>query len=647
MKDRSKVTELIKYAGGILAVLLLAALSVLGRCSVLGTVLVAGLILAVLFLERKDTARKYAKYAMVLLFVVSFWIFNDLMVIGKTQIAFSKVSFLNGLLYLSLFLLAFLVIPRFGIALAIPSVLLFVLGIANAVIKGIRRTAISAGDFFSIRTAMTVAGSYSMEFDSDFYLKVLAGVCFLVGILTFCILVMRKHKEDFCFPRKEKIAGGIGSAFVCILFFSGALPNWAGVKADYWTHEVNGFAYNLYLQMEEIRIREPENYDPKELQRELAVYESEEAVINTEYPNVIAIMNESFADYEKVGDLRTNQDVLPVLHSLKENTIKGNLYVSVYGGNTANTEYEFLTGNSMQYFSERVVPYQLYIRENKENLITQMKQLGYSTVFMHPFGAYGWNRPSVYSFLGTEEMSFEEDMDNLRHIRQYATDESQYGIVKSYLEDETREKPLFLFDVTVQNHGGYTGELAGLTSDVSLESGEAYKEASNYLKLVHESDRALGEFLEYLKSYGEPTVVVFFGDHQPALESGFIEGLIGNSDSEMIEEQRQKKYVTPFFLWANYDFPEMEDINMSANYLGAYLIEKLGLPMTGFQKYLLEMKEEYPVINTVGMIDKDGDHISYQELSEKEEKILKKYDTIIYNYMFDGGSLGEFYSLRD
>ena len=43
-------------------------------------------------------------------------------------------------------------------------------------------------------------------------------------------------------------------------------------------------------------------------------------------PNVIAVMNESFSDLSVLGDFKTNQDYMPFYHSLKKNTIKGNMY---------------------------------------------------------------------------------------------------------------------------------------------------------------------------------------------------------------------------------------------------------------------------------------------------------------------------------
>jgi phosphoglycerol transferase MdoB-like AlkP superfamily enzyme len=83
-----------------------------------------------------------------------------------------------------------------------------------------------------------------------------------------------------------------------------------------------------------------------------------------ELPNIIVVMNESFSDLKVLGDFTTNEDYMPYLHSLlngAENTVTGYLNVSVCGGNTANTEFEFLTGNSMAFLPQGSIPYQQYI----------------------------------------------------------------------------------------------------------------------------------------------------------------------------------------------------------------------------------------------------------------------------------------------
>ena len=635
-----------KYISVIASLAVLGALALIGRASIISCVIFALISLGMWVAEKKEKTI-LSNYLMVLLLAISTCYFNDLMAIGKVVTGINKTGILNILLYLSVYMLLISIVKKWSITIWIPTIFFVILGIVNAVVKAIRSTPLSGGDIFSLKTAMTVAGSYTLNFDMEFVLKTGAGICFLAGVL-FCVILsyLQCTKEKTEFPVKARVTlASLSIIFWLLLISTNSIISFGGVKADYWSHETNGFAYNLYLQLKEIMVSEPEEYNNEELQQQLQEYSSDKAVVSAEYPNIIAIMNESFADLEVLGEFETNKEVLPVLKSLKDNTIQGDLYVSIYGGNTANSEYEFLTGHSIGYFSERVVPYQMYLHEEKENLFTQMKDLGYETVFMHPYGSYGWNRVSVYNYFGVDRMVFEGDMDSLTHIRQFATDSSQYEVVKELLEENNGNEPMFIFDVTVQNHGGYTGEIEQLKKEISLED-KNYEETGNYLNLVHESDRALGEFLEYLKAYDEPVAVIFFGDHQPAVESEFVEAMTGYSLNNMPQAERQKMYVTPYFIWTNYDIEEKQDVDMSLNYLSSYAMEVLGLPMTGHQKYLMDLYQEYPVMNTVGIIDKSGNHISYQETDEECEEEINRYHNIIYNYMFDEKTLNNYFELK-
>ena len=635
-----------KYISVIASLAVLVAFALIGRASVTSCAIFALIAIGIWGAEKKEK-KILTNYLVVLLLAVSACYFNDLMAIGKVVTGINKTGILNILLYLSLYILSVSIVKKWKITVWIPTIFFLILGMVNSVVKAIRSTPISGGDIFSIKTAMTVAGSYNLNFDMEFWLKTIAGLCVLAGVMFFVIIYFTQHcKKEQAYPTKTRVIFvSLSALFWILLLATDSVISFGGVKADYWTHETNGFAYNLYLQLKEIAISEPEEYSVEALKQQLQEYRSDEAVEYTGYPNIIAIMNESFADLEVLGEFETNKEVLPVLKSLKENTIQGDLYVSIYGGNTANSEYEFLTGQSIGYFSERVVPYQMYLHEEKENLFTQMKDLGYETVFMHPYGSYGWNRVSVYNYFGVDRMFFEEDMDSLTHIRQFATDSSQYEVVKNLLEENKGSDPMFIFDVTVQNHGGYTGEIEQLKKEISLE-GKTYEEAGNYLNLVHESDRALGEFLEYLEGYEEPVAVIFFGDHQPAVESEFVEAMTGHSLNNMPQSERQKMYVTPYFIWANYDIEEKQDVDMSLNYLSSYAMEILGLPMTGHQKYLMDLYEVYPVINTVGIMDAKGNHISYQEADEKCEEEINRYHNIIYNYMFDDETINDYFRLK-
>ena len=640
----------IRIAAECILIAMEAALIYMGRVPIGACVFLVALLLISEINERLISNRVARKVLTTLFVAYMMWMLNDLMAIGKFSMYSGMTWVLNYALYLMPFILILGISGKRRISYLLPEVLFIAISVANLIVKAIRRTPISAGDLYSVKTAMAVAGNYHMQFDKEFLMK--AGLGIGIVILTQIILNCYYRKEEQIIIKSiatREILSVCAVLWGIILFATTSIVTISGQNPDYFSHETNGFALNLYLQWKDISIKEPTDYALDELENLQGKYSSDEVVTDEQqqYPNIIAIMNESFADLRVLGEYSTNIEVLPYLDSLSKNTIKGTLYSSVYGGNTANSEYEFLTGCSIAYFSERVVPYQLFMNEQRPSLISQMKDMGYETVFMHPYRSYSWNRPSVYSALGVDEMIYEEDMDNLEYIRSYASDASQYEYVKKYLESD-RDKPLFLFDVTVQNHGGYTGEISELPEKVTITGHEGqYTETENYLTLAHESDRALGEFLTYLENYAEPTIVVFYGDHQPAIETGFIEMAMNKNESDFILEDRQKMYQVPFFIWSNYDMEEETIDAMSINYLSTLMCEKLGLPMTGMQKYLQELRLQLPVINSVCMIDAQKQYRLKTDIMKDNSMGFIQYNQIIYNYMFDTKNrLDTFYQLN-
>ena len=640
----------IRIAAECILIAMEAALIYMGRVPIGACVFLVALLLISEINERLISNRVARKVLTTLFVAYMMWMLNDLMAIGKFSMYSGMTWVLNYALYLMPFILILGISGKRRISYLLPEILFIAISVANLIVKAIRRTPISAGDLYSVKTAMAVAGNYHMQFDKEFLMK--AGLGIGIVILTQIILNCYYRKEEQIIIKSIATRGILSVCAVLwgiILFATTSIVTISGQNPDYFSHETNGFALNLYLQWKDISIKEPTDYALEELENLQGKYSSDEVVTDEQqqYPNIIAIMNESFADLRVLGEYSTNIEVLPYLDSLSKNTVKGTLYSSVYGGNTANSEYEFLTGCSIAYFSERVVPYQLFMNEQRPSLISQMKDIGYETVFMHPYRSYSWNRPSVYSALGVDEMIYEEDMDNLEYIRSYASDASQYEYVKKYLESD-RDKPLFLFDVTVQNHGGYTGEISELQEKVTITGHEGqYTETENYLTLAHESDRALGEFLTYLENYAEPTIVVFYGDHQPAIETGFIEMAMNKNESDFILEDRQKMYQVPFFIWSNYDIEEETIDAMSINYLSTLMCEKLGLPMTGMQKYLQELRLQLPVINSVCMIDAQKQYRLKTDIMKDDSKGFIQYNQIIYNYMFDTKNrLDTFYQLN-
>ena len=359
---------------------------------------------------------------------------------------------------------------------------------------------------------------------------------------------------------------------------------------------------------------------------------TQETVTN---PNIIAIMCESYANLETIADYTTNKEVTPFYDNASDNVIKGNLYVSTYGGGTANTEFEFLTGNSMAFLPNGSIPYQQYIDSPTGSLAQILKSRGYSTIAVHPYLASGWNRTSVYSKLGFDDFLSIDDFTNPSYMRGYISDQCSYNKLIELYENKPKGQPIFLFNVTMQNHGGYINKYANFTEDISLtEFPGEFPETEQYLSLIHQSDAALKNLIDYFSTVDEPTVICFFGDHLPNMKNNFYETILGENLTDLSAEEMLKLYQTPFLIWANYDINEQQINKISANYLSTLLMQTANIDLPDYNQYLSSLYQTFPVIDAMAVIDSKGN--TYQTTdSAPGKEAIKAYSILQYNNLFD------------
>ena len=182
----------------------------------------------------------------------------------------------------------------------------------------------------------------------------------------------------------------------------------------------------------------------------------EPAAVSVERPNIVAIMNESWADFEDYGNLTLSASVTNYIRSL-DNAVYGHAYTSVFGAGTSASEFEFLTGNSMAFLPSGSIPYQQYVLGPTASLASILKAEGYSTLAFHPGERASWQRDRAYPRLGFDSYKCGDDMDVPQTFEHgYVSDQSDFEQIIWELEHKEEGKPLFLFNVTIQNHGGYT-----------------------------------------------------------------------------------------------------------------------------------------------------------------------------------------------
>ena len=347
-------------------------------------------------------------------------------------------------------------------------------------------------------------------------------------------------------------------------------------------------------------------------------------------------MNETFSDLNVVNKIKTNKEVMPFINNLKENTIKGHMLVSVFGGGTSNSEYEFLTGNSVSALPLNGNAYTQFVKHKVPSLASQLKQQGYDTLAFHPYKAHGWNRDTVYPLIGFDQFLDETCMNpNGEKFRGWYSDSEDYNKIIDIFNKKKAGQPLFLFNVTIQNHGGYLIADTKFKEEIKIQDEKATDTANRYLSLIHESDRAFEKIINYFKNKKEPTIVVMFGDHQPKLEDSFYELLYGKSLSNLSLKEQQKKYTVPFIIWANYDIDAKSDVeNVSANYLSSLMLQQTNLKLSRYNEFLLDMRKNVPALNANGYVDKDGENHHFSE-QNKYTKLITQYQYLQYNSLMD------------
>lgn len=525
-------------------------------------------------------------------------------------------------------LLLYCLLGRMISSILLGAGLFMIISTINVYVYSFRERLFEPVDIFSAGTAMNVAENYSLL---PIPVRILIGWGIFAATLIVLYFFQKKSQTKLTTKKRYVLLAISVIGAIAIFFYSTSL------KTYHWHKDGatrNGYFLDFVSKFKEISAPKPDNYNT-DLIAELAEQYNSSAEEATEPPHIIVIMDEAFSDLRVIGDFSTNTEVMPFISSLKENTISGYTLTSVYGGNTANSEYEFLTGNSLAWMSPNAVPYQQYVRESTYSIVSHLKSsYNYKCVAMHPFESSGWNRPTAYEYLGFDESYFIEDFPQMNFVRKYVSDQEMFEfLIKTY--EAQKENPLFLFGVSMQNHGGYTYAGENYTQHISLNNfGDEYPKVEQYLSLIHETDKAVEHLITYFQNVDDDVVIVFFGDHQPKIDESFYEAISGTT-ADTLDEQ-QKRYKIPFFIWANYDIEEKSVDCTSLNYLSSYVYDVAGIPLPPYNQFLQEMEKTIPSINANGFYSSSAErYLPFDKANEDELAWLESYEILQYNSIFD------------
>lgn len=553
---------------------------------------------------------------------------------GAAEYSFG-IYFINVMFYVSIMAIILAITRSLHWSAIITTIISYVFNLASFVVNVLRGTPLIPSDFLAIGTAAQVAENYTFEMRYPIIAATIITALLIVLAARFSYKPNFRHK-NIVFPV-------CGVSIVLVFMLSLSAVDYSDVDMDffdqYHANNTHGTLYSFYINVRKMILHKPDGYNEEEAKSLLAANKNEETAETQDNPNIIVIMNESFADLKTVGDFETNEDYMPFVNNMSKNTIKGQLLVSPFGGYTCNTEFEFLTGLSMGLLPNGSTPYLQYASKPYDfALPSYLSEKGYKTVALHPYLGRCWNRQKIYDLMGFDEFISIDNFDKLipedewEYIRYYISDRTSYkGIIKS-LEEKDKDEKLFLFNTTMQNHGGYTYDGAEFPTITISDMQGRYKETEQYLSLIRESDEAFKELINYLKRYDERTVVLMFGDHQPAVEQEFFEELYGKPLSKLSLEELQQRYKIPFVIWANYDIESKSNVQTSPNFLSNLILDTAGVPKNEVGEFTEEISKEISQINGMGHYNAGG---VWYENDVKLSEPLRKYETVQY-YLLTG-----------
>ena len=534
------------------------------------------------------------------------------------------------------------------------------IGIAQFFVRRFKNCAILPTDLLALDTAMAVSGGYTFSIDERLQLGVCVALAAVVA-LAWCDPVSSKG-----FARGHRRLANLGLSLLCAAWcaFLVIVPDYSsmGVGIMYWYstdwYQNQGFLPTFITCLQDLPIKKPKSYSDEEAQaiekRLAKAYDEgrgsseERSAAEKQFdevkPTIIVVMNETFSDLSEFDGMHAGYKGPQYFKSIDDALLSGELYMSVQGGGTCNTEFEFLTGISLAYVGAGKYPYSIYQLDGVQSIATQLEVLGYTTTAIHPNYASNWNRNRVYPQLGFgsfqsiddfggmpdftgEGQIIEATSTGIPWFHSGVSDQGTYDRILEILANDDR--PQFIFDVTMQNHGSYNqynipdDKLTHYHVE-DYEGEETDDRLNEFISCIEESDRALEYFMGKLRELDRPVVLVFFGDHQPSMSPSYNDYWYTD---EKDPDHVQRVYHTNYIVWANYDVAgntqTSENDTASVDALAALTFDAIGVPLTSYQRAQLASRTEVPALNLNGY--QDADRI-WHDPKDMESDARQTYD---------------------
>lgn len=489
----------------------------------------------------------------------------------------SAITFIGGhtlaYLYNSLIIFVSLSLVYFfrrrALARVIIGGLWLFLGIINGCILAQRVTPFGYTDLKMVTDLLTMQNTN--YFTAGQVLLAVIGVLAFIG---FCVWLWAKGPKFQGKTNKLLTFVFVASCFIWVPITTEAAQN-QDIIASYFAniaqgYENYGFVYGFSSSVVDRGMSKPEDYSKETIENiEASVQTEPTSVSQEDMPNVVVVLLESFIDPSEVNFLECSEDPIPNFHNLESNYSSGYMTVPVVGAGTANTEFEVLTGMSLQYFGTGEYPYKTILKQTDcESIASDLSKLGYGTHVVHNNGGNFYSRANAFSMMGFDTFTSKELMNITEYtpLGSWPTDDILIDETIKAM-DATPDQQDLVYTITVQGHGDYPTEKVIENPEITVSGAE--DEATNnqweyYINEIHEVDKFIGNLTQALAERDEDTILVLWGDHLPTL---------GLSEEDMATGDIFKtKYVT----WNNFGMAK-EDADLTSYQLLAHLTGQLGI----------------------------------------------------------------------
>jgi len=491
-------------------------------------------------------------------------LFSALDFVNDHTIAF----FYNCFIIFSTLSVAYLVKRRAMVRVLISGMWV-ILGIINGCVLAKRVTPFNFTDFKLVSDLFEMKNTHYVTLPE--ILAAVGAVALFLSVLTWLAVRGPKYQGNV-----HKILSPLFVLGLCILLpVTTKAAQSSNILASYFAniaqgYENYGFVYGFSSSVVDQGMKKPDTYTQQNIQNISASIQTPATSVSaTDKPNIIVVLLESFVDPSEVKYLNVSQDPIPNFRNLSTNYSSGYLTVPVVGAGTANTEFEILTGMSLQYFGTGEYPYKTVLQQrNSESIASDLSHIGYGTHAVHNNSASFYSRNLVFSQFGFDSFTSQElmNVNEYTPLGDWPTDHILVNETKKAL-DSTPNQPDFVYTITVQGHGDYPTEKIIQNPEITV-SGAPTQALNNeweyYVNEIHQVDTFIGDLTTMLSKRNDHTIVVFFGDHLPSM---------GLTNDDM---KSGDIYKTKYTTWNNFGMAK-QDANVTAYQLLANVTNQVGI----------------------------------------------------------------------